>query len=340
MSFGLDIGSKTIKIVELAKVGRSIKLKSAGLIGYNGVPPDRLSSDKDMVPLSDVIKKLHREAKIQTKNVNLALPETLVFSRVIKFPLLSESEIASAVRWEAEQYIPFPIDEAVLEHVIIEKNEKVVPPQAYVQLIAAPKKVVEQYVKVSELAGFNVNAVETEMVSVSRSLFVTDQVVVIVDLGARSTNIAISKDGQLVVSRSIPTAGETLTRAVSQGLGIELTQAEEYKKAYGMSQSQLEGKIRSVLDPVMRMVADEIRKTIHFYQAELSGNYPKTVMLVGGSSTMPEMISVLTSLLNMEVLIGNPFSTVEIDPETNKVLTGYSPMYAVAVGLALRNLNK
>src|SRR3989344_8947079 len=108
MSVGLDIGSKTIKVVELAKDGANWRLKASGIVSYKGVPPEQSKEDKELAPLSTAIKKLYKDAKISSKNVAISLPETQVFTRTVKFPPLNDAEIASAVKWEADQYIPIP----------------------------------------------------------------------------------------------------------------------------------------------------------------------------------------------------------------------------------------
>src|SRR3990172_1117200 len=123
MSVGLDIGSKTIKIVELEQSGSGFALRASGIVGYSGGSIEKMADEKELAPLADAIRKLYRDAKISSKEVSIALPETQVFTRSIKFPILSDAEIASAVRWEAEQYIPIPINEAIIQHQIIEKRE-------------------------------------------------------------------------------------------------------------------------------------------------------------------------------------------------------------------------
>ena len=336
MSVGIDIGSKTIKIVELEKEGNSFKLRGSGIVGYQGASPERAKDEKELLALANVIRKLHKDARISSKEVIIALPETQVFTRTIKFPPLTDQEIVSAVKWEAEQYIPIPISEAIVQHSIIERRENTIPPEVAVLLVAAPRNIVEVYVKTVALAGLNVVAVETELTALARALSPEGQTVLLVDFGARSTDIAVVKSGQLSFTRTIPTAGEAFTRAVAQTLGVELSQAEEYKRAYGMSGSQLEGKIKGALDPVFRMVVDEMKKAIHFYQTEEKGEAPKSVILAGGTAGMPEAISLLTKYIGMEVVIANPFAKVAVDPEVARVLMPYAPLYAVAVGLAMR----
>jgi len=333
---GLDIGSKTIKIVELASAGKVMKLKASGIAAHKGITPDLTKEDKELDKVVEAIKKLYKEARISSKNVAIALPESQVYTRTIKFPLLTDAEISSAVKWEAEQYIPIPVNDAIIQHQVIERREDTTPAQVTVLLVAAPKVLVDKYARTVEMAGLNLSAVETELLALVRSLAPDDATVMIVDFGARSTDIAVAKNGQLMFSRSIPTAGDALTRAVSQTLGIDPSQAEEYKRTYGMTATQLEGKVKAALEHVFKLVADEMRKAMHFYSSEEKGDAPKSVILAGGTAGLPETASTLTKMLGLEVIVGNPFSKVSVDPEAVKSLSGYAPLYSVSVGLAMR----
>lgn len=333
---GIDIGSKTIKIVELIKEGAGFSLSASGVVGYAGNAPEKMADGKEMADLGQVIKKLHSEAGVSSKDVVISLPEPQVFTRSIKFPMLTDAEIASAVKWESEQYIPIPVNEAVIQHTILQRNEKATPPEVLVLLVAAPRAVVEKYIKVIQQAGLNPIAVETELIALTRSLAPADKTILLVDFGGGSTDIAIAKNGLLSFSRSIPIAGDAFTRAVSQGLGVSVAQAEEYKKTYGLESNQLEGKIEDALNPVLRLVVDEIKKAMSYYQTEEKGDTPGAIIISGGTSGMPEIVSKLSSLLGMEILVGNPFARIGVDPETAKKLAPYAPLYAVAVGLAMR----
>lgn len=336
MGVGIDIGSKTIKIVELSQEGQTFRLVGSGIIGYSGNTPDKMLEDKEVIVLADALKKLYKEARISSKEVGIALPEQQVFTRTIKFPLLTDQEIASAVKWEAEQYIPIPIPEAIVQHQVLERRESASPPEVLVLLVAAPKNLVEKYMKVVQAAGLTVIAVETELIALVRALAPRDEVVLLVDFGAKSTDIAVAKNGNLVFSRSIPTAGEAFTRAVSLALGIQYQQAEEYKRTYGLSQGQLEGKVSGAIDPVFRVVVDEIKKAIHYYQSEEKGEAPVSIILSGGTAGMPEATPLLSKLLGLEVAIGNPFEKLTVDTETMKSLSPYAPLYSIAVGIASR----
>jgi type IV pilus assembly protein PilM len=333
---GLDIGSKTIKIVELTKDGAVFALTATGIVGYSGSSVSKIEDEKEMASLGQLVKKLHAEAGVSSHDVVISVPEPQVFTRTIRFPALTDAEIASAVKWESEQYIPIPVQEAIVQHTIIARNDKATPPEVLVLLVAAPRVVIEKYTKIASLAGLNPVAVESEMIALSRVLGPPDKTVLLVDFGGTSTNIAVIKNTLLSFSRSIPIAGEAFTRAVSQGLGVTNAQAEEYKKTYGLATSQLEGKVKSALDPVLKLVVDEIKKAISFYQSEEKGEAPNAVIISGGTSGMPQIVTSLSELLGMEVLVGNPFSKVKTDAETAKKLAPYAPLYAVSVGLAMR----
>lgn len=333
---GIDIGSKTIKIVELQKDGEAFSLTASGIVGYSGASVARTEDEKEIAGIAQIIRKLHNEAGVSGHDVVISVPEPQVFTRTIKFPLLTDQEIASAVKWESEQYIPIPVSEAIIQHTVISRNERSTPPEVLVLLVAAPRVLVEKYTKVINLAGLNTVAVETELIAISRSLAPVDRVVLLVDFGANSTNIAVAKNGLLSFSRSIPIAGEAFTRAVSQGLGVAEVQAEEYKKTYGFETTQLEGKVKVALDPVLRLVVDEIKKAVNYYQTDEKGDAPSAVIISGGTSGMPQIINAISKLLGMEVLVGNPFSKIKVDPETAKRLAPYAPLYAVSVGLAMR----
>jgi len=148
MSIGLDIGSKTIKIVELLKEGDAFKLKASGIVGYKGQPLEQISDEREYAALSEIILNLAKESKISSRDLVVALPEQKVFTLAIPFPALTDQEIASAIKWEAEQYIPIPIEEAIIQHQIIERNEKLSPPTVTVLLVAAPRTLVQKYVKI------------------------------------------------------------------------------------------------------------------------------------------------------------------------------------------------
>lgn len=336
-SFGLDIGSHKIKIIQLQKAGDKYRLVAFGntLSTMKGILSD---AESDLIALATIIKKLHQEAKITTKNVVSALPQDQVFTQVITLPKLSEDDLLSALKWEAEQYVPIPLAEVTLSHQIIGQIKENSKEKIEVLLAAAPNRLIDKLIKVLQLAGLNPVSLELEIMAITRSLLTSDSGVnMVVDFGAKATDIAVVENGQIIFVRSLATAGEALTRAVASGLGLDINQAEAYKKAYGADPGKLEGKMLEALKPVIEVVVREMEKIIQFHQVEKKKNIVR-VVLAGGTAGLPEIASLLAKRLNLEIQIGNPFSQIVKDSLSTKVPTQEIPLYAIATGLAMKEI--
>ena len=336
--FGLDIGSYNLKVVQLAKSG-----KEYNLVAFGSAPSTQKGlaseADGDLTALAEAIKKLHQEAKISTKNVTTALPQDRVFTRTVNLPSLSEEELRSAIKWEAEQYIPIPLEEVILAHQIVGQVRIDNQQKTEVLIVAAPKRLINKTLKVLKTAGLNPVGLETEIIAMARSLVAPDgEIALVVDLGAKATDMAVVEGGLVVFSRSITTAGEALTRAVASSLGLDPTQAEAYKKAYGVDPQKLEGKVKRAIGPVLDVVVKEIEKTIGYFRAETKKTI-KRVILSGGTSGLPEVVSLMASKLSLEIQVGNPFDQIKINESLKKQITQVQiPLYAIAVGLAMKDI--
>lgn len=335
--FGLDIGSYSIKAIQLGKVQDKYQLVA---LGSAPSTPKGLASEaeSDLTALAENIKKLHQEAKITTKNVASALPEDQVFTRVITLPKLSEEELTSALKWEAEQYVPIPLSEVTLAHQVIGETTQDTRQKTEVLLVAAPNRLIDKLLKVLKTAGLNPISLETEILAMSRSLVAPDsEATLLVDLGARATDIAIVEKGQVAFTRSISTAGEALTRAVAGALGLEAGQAEEYKKAYGVDPGKLEGKVSQAIEPILEVIVKEMEQAIQFYQQEKEKTV-KRIVLTGGTAILPEVVPLLVKKLTFETQIGDPFSRIVKDSLLAKIPKNDLLFYAVAVGLAMKEI--
>ncbi|MBN1263271.1 MAG: type IV pilus assembly protein PilM [Candidatus Pacebacteria bacterium] len=340
--FGLDIGSHNLKLVQLKKQKDKFKVVALGL----APTPKSLESEaeSDLVGVAEGIKRLITATKVSCQYVVSALPEDKVFTRVVEFPQMKEKELESALKWEAEQYVPIPLSEAVIDYQIITETGKSKTGQTSDKLeaflVAAPKSLVNKYVRVMNLAGLKLVSLETEMVSLSRSLVMPSSVpTMIIDLGARATDIALVVNEQIVLTRSLSNAGETITRALVNALGLKANQAEEYKKAYGVDESKLEGKIRQAVGPVLDVVISEIEKTITFYKTRSKPLPVERVMLTGGTAHLPQIVHLFAERLGIEVEVGNPFQRIlEAQEVLTKLGKNNTPMYSIAFGLAMKNL--
>lgn len=334
--FGLDIGSYTLKAVQVAKKGDKFQLVAFGT-AYSTAKGLISEAESDLNALAEVIKKLHQETKIKTKNVVTAFPQDQIFTRLITLPPLSEEELSSALKWEAEQYVPIPLDEVTLVHQVVGKVKEDEKEKIEVFLAACPKRLIDKTLNVLKSAGLTPLSLEMEIMAIARSVTSPEEEsVMIVDLGAKTTDLAVVENSQVVFVHSIPTAGEALTRAVGLELGLETSQAEAYKKAYGADPSKLQGKVESAIGPVLEVIINEMEKTIQFYQSRKKTI--KRIVLTGGTATLPEVTSLLTKKLNIEIQIGNPFSRLIEDDLASKIPSGDIPLYSVAVGLAMKEI--
>jgi len=334
--FGLDIGSHNIKAVQLKKTQGKYLLVALG--SAPSTSKGLLSeAESDLVTLSEIIKKLHQEIKIKTKNVVTALPQDQVFTRVITTPPLSEEELESALKWEAEQYVPFPIEEVSLTYEVLGKIKEDKEEKMEVLLAAAHNNLIEKTLKVLKIAGLNPVSLEMEIMAVSRSLVPPDSPsVLVIDLGAKATDLAVVENNKLVLVYSIPTAGEALTRALSMELELDPSQAEAYKKAYGLDVEKLEGRVSNAIKPILEIIIKEIEKTIQFYGTK--GKNIQRIVLSGGGAGLPELGTILTKKLNLEVQTGNPFSQIIKDSLLVKIPPTDLSLYAVSVGLAMKEI--
>jgi len=295
-------------------------------------------AESDLTSLAETIKKLCQEAKITTKNVAAAIPEDQVFSRVVTFPKLSEEELTSALKWEAEQWVPIPLEEVSLAHQVLGEIHQDGQEKLEVFLVAAPNRVIEKILLVLKTAGLTSVSLETEILAMGRSLITAKaEPTLLVDLGAKATDLAIVEAGQVIFSRSIPTAGEAMTRAIASSLGLEIAQAEEYKKAYGVDAEKLEGKVSQAIEPVLEVVIKEMEQAMQFYQ-QGKGKVTKRVVLTGGTAILPAAVSKIAKKLMLEVQIGDPFGKINQDALIAKIPPNDRPFYAVAVGLAMKEL--
>lgn len=340
ISVGLDIGYSSIKLVELAIDKQSSKLISLGTIA--SPQPGLLSdADTDLEAVANAIKKLLIATKIDQKEVAAALPESKVFTRVIDdLPYLSDNELSSAIRYASEEFIPMPINDVNLNwQVLFRSFGKDKDAKTVVLVVASPKNAVTKYVKVLTMVGIRPKALETEIIAVTRSLVGNNPFspsTLIVQLGATTTDFAAVSKGLIWLTRSISTGGMALTRSLSQHFNFELTQAEEYKKVYGVLEDQLEGKVLEALKPVIEIIAGEAKRLIQAFETKYPQNPIKRVVLSGGGAKMPGLVIYFANSLGLEVQEADPWYSITKDKALASKLLSDASSYSVAVGLALR----
>jgi len=337
---GLDIGFSFIKVVSLSKDKEQFKLDSLGSMPspQPGIISD---NDSDLEILANAIKQLLAAARIDTKEVIVALPESRVFTRVIDdLPYLTDNELSSAIRYAAEEFIPMPLADVNLNwQVLVRSDSKGKNTKTVVLVIASPKNVVAKYIKVLDLAGLRPKALETETIAVTRSLVGNNPFspsTLIMQLGTTTTDFAAVSKGLIWLTRSISTGGMALTRSLAQHFNFEVSQAEQYKKIYGLSEDQLEGKVFEALKPIVDIIAGEGRRVIQAFETKYPANPIKRIVISGGGAKMPGLVIYLANSLGLEVQEADPWYSIIKEKDSISRLAQDAPSYSVAVGLALR----
>jgi len=332
---GLDIGRGSIKAVCIRKEGEKQRLLALGEVSVGTV--DWLGgADKELAEVVVKLKGLIKELPIKVERVVFSLPENEVISRLIPLPAMKESEIRSALRYEAETFIPYPMDQVQLDGEIVSKDEQ---GRLLVFAVAARSVLIERFLKLIQEAKLKALAIEPPAVALARSIWQStlyEKPVLSLDLGEKYSDVSVSEKGQVYLTRALPLGGESFTRAISVNLGLDAQAAEEYKKAYGMKEAELEGKIKQAALPVFESLAQEMKKVLVAYQEDWKKQV-ELLVISGGGAMLPGLSDELVKIIGIEVQVANPF--LRLDSQSLQVpidLKQEAPRFALAVGLALR----
>lgn len=332
---GLDFGNHSVKAVQLRNIVRSPEL-----VAFSSQPtPTGVINSEDeehQKQLAEVLKVLYGDGGFRTKNVVVALPEFSIFTRFLEFPGVKEDELEDAVHWQAKQVIPVPVAEVQMSWIVLGRDEK---KNSYrILLVAAPKKLIDIYIRVIEKAGMDLVAIETESIASGRAIYKSANIkdAVILDFGSQSTDMGIMSNGELVFSQSIAVGSDAFTRAIASAFSFEYNQAEEYKRNYGLEKEQLEGKIFLSLKPIMDSIIAEVRRGIEFYKTRTMLSPPSQYMLIGDGSLLPGLVVYLSLELGVNVQLADPWTGIKVNKKQEAIISRGRPAYAVAVGLALK----
>lgn len=355
---GVDLGTSSVKLVELEDEGGRPKLVTYGFVEQQG---DIIKDDSqlNMGRIVGALKSIVKQSRVSTTRVVTALPSFAVFTSIISLPEMSRKELFSAVRWEAKKFVPMPLEEMVLDwrvlgqptgapgsassaatmsSVALPAAKPKGPKTMRVLLTAAPKSLVKRYLDIFKAAQLQIVSLETEAFALERALIGNDKsAIMIVDMGAIATNIAIIVSNVPLLNRSIDVGGETITKAIASALNIDQNRAEQFKRDFGLTTSAGSAQIPRTIEFVISSVITEIRYVLNLYQSQ--GERPiDKIVLAGGSAFLPHFPEYLEKLLNFKVVIGNPWARIAYPVELQPALEEIGPRMAVAAGLALREI--
>lgn len=333
---GIDFGNHSVKAVELKDIDRKPELVA---FASQPTPIGVINSEDEghQKQLAEAVRVLHADGGFKTRSVVAALPEFSIFTRFLEFPGVKEDELEDSIHWQAKQVVPIPIKELQMSWVVLGRDES---KNSYrILLVAAPKKLVELYIKIIEMAKLELVAIETESIASGRAIYRSAKIddAVILDFGSQSTDMGIMTNGELVFSQSISVGSDSLTRAISSEFSFEYNQAEEYKRNYGLDSTQLEGKIFNTLKPIIDSLIAEIRRGVEFYKTRTMMAAPNQYMLIGDGALLPGLVVYLSQQLIANVQLADPWAGIKVNKKQEAILSKGRAAYAVAVGLALKS---
>lgn len=354
---GIDISSTSIKAVQLRKErGRAI-LETYGQIflgPYGNLGAGQavnLPADQLVVAFGDLIKG----ANITAKSAAVAIPLRSSLISLIELPALGESQINDMIPLEARKYIPVPISEVSLDWWVIPKRELPREEQApevelprtsepvgkiEVLMVAIHNSAIQQAQEAVTAAGLTPSAFEIETFSSLRSVVGRDMApVLILDLGASSTKITIVDYGIVRYSHVIARGAQDITLALSRSMNIPFDQAEQLKRTAGILGQTGDKNISGLASPVIEYIMFEAGKVVANYQRKYKRAISKAI-LVGGGALLAGIEEIAARSLEVEVRRGSPFSKVEAPAAFESVLQSAGPEFAVAIGVALRQLQE
>ena len=333
-SVAIDIGTYTIKAIHAKSSTKPSILRTVEVFNPLGlsVPNDEGNIEK----MGKLIDDLFTDSNLPRNDVRIALPEQVVSTKVIAIPPLSDAELASAIGWQAEQHIPIPVDELSLEYqVLFRPDKKDTNQKMRVLLVGVRKNVIDNYLNTFLTANIEPVFLETQMLSVIRSMQfeVDDPTTQVVAIGSTTMDIAIVHQGQPTFVFSHLNGGQLLSRTIEQGIGLDAKQAEQYKRTYGLEEQQFEGKIRQLLLPSTKIFTTEMMKANQFFVNQYPGEGVQRILLVGGTAQLPGLVQHITSELGLEVLVASPFATA-----SGEIPTTNHPAFSVAMGLIMKEI--
>ncbi len=339
---GLDIGSSAVKAVELRPSGKGYKVTA---FGSEGVPPDSIVDGAiiDAAAVADAIRRLFEGRKIQTKDVAASLSGNAVIVKKITLPVMTEAELAESIYWEAEQYIPFDIQDVNLDYQILDPGDTANGKATMdVLLVAAKKEKIADYTGVISQAGRTAVVVDVDAFALQNAFEVNygiepGQVVVLLNAGASATNINILQGDQSVFTRDISIGGNAYTEALQKELNLPFEQADQLKRGEAVDGVTFED-ARPVLRAVTENVMLEIQKTFDFFKATAASDRIDRIVVSGGASRAEGFLEMLTERFEAPVELFDPFKKVAFDSRRFQIdaVGDIAPTAAVAVGLALR----
>ncbi len=339
---GLDIGSHSLKLVELKQKGKSYDLVTFGI---QPLPPEAIveGAIMDSSAVAEAIDTLFANNNVKKTDIATSVSGGSVIIKKISLPAMSEDELAESIRWEAEQYIPFPIDEVNLDHKTL-RGSAAEGGMMDIVLVAVKKDMIGFYANVITQAGKRPMVVDVDAFAVQNAFELNykndvspSEVIALINIGASLINMNIIQGEISLFTRDISTGGNLYTETVQRELNLSRDHAENLKK--GVPVDGIDpASATSIIQGVTEDLAVDVQRTFDFFKATSTEERIDRIYLSGGSAKAPGIVQYFQNKFNAPTEVLNPFRNIRLTNIDADYLQDVSPLATVAVGLALRRV--
>ncbi|MEX2436534.1 MAG: type IV pilus assembly protein PilM [Candidatus Paceibacterota bacterium] len=339
---GVDIGTNSIKVVELSGGKGSFKLENYGIIrakdylihSNKAIQNSSLSIVEDEA--SRLLKILLKEMKTKGKVALVSIPTFTSFVTLIDMPALSEKETTQSIGFQAKQYIPMPlnqvsVDWTKIDEYVNKENQKM----QKILLVGIPQTVINSFKKVCKNAGLNLTALELDAMAMTRAFVGTDKPLMVVDIGAGSTLTTVMEGGVVKYVGQTDYSGVHITKAVSKSLDLSMLRAEELKIRRGLGGEKEESELSSLILPFLDVIIQEIEYTKGLYENRY-GKKVENLSLTGGGAKLKGIEKYFSSRMNMTLSSPSTFVSINHNTGLEPAIPGLEKELPIAVGLAKR----
>ncbi|MBI2779111.1 MAG: pilus assembly protein PilM [Gammaproteobacteria bacterium] len=342
---GLDISSTSVKVLELSQSGTRYRVESYAVVP---LPPNAVveKSVADVEAVGAAISRVVKRAGTRCKNVAIAVAGSAVITKIISMPAsLSEDEIASQIEVEADQYIPYPLEEVNLDFVVLGPSEKK-PDTVDVLLAASRSENVEVRVTAAELGGLTAKVVDIEAYALEAAIALLGQqlpdagigkTIAVVDVGATMTTLTVLHNSRIIYTREQVFGGKQLTDEIQQRYGLSYEEAGLAKKQGGLPDDY----IPDVLTPFKEAMVQQVSRSLQFFFSSSHYNSVDHVVLAGGCAAIPGVDEMIEDKIGTTTSVANPFINMTLASKVNaQALSSDAPALMIACGLAMRSFDQ
>ena len=340
---GIDISSTSVKLLELSRSGNRYKVEAYSV---EPLPPNAVVEKNitDVEGVGDAISKVLARSKSGVKNAAVAVAGSAVITKTIEMDSgLSDDEMESQIKVEADQYIPYPLDEVSIDFEVQGESESG-PERVEVLLAACRNENVELRSDVLEIAGLTPKVVDVEAYAIERAFGLVadqidggeDQTVAIVDIGSTMTTLSVLHDGRTIYTREQLFGGKQLTEEIQRRYGLSFEEAGLAKKQGGLPDDYEQ----EVLEPFKEAVVQQVARSLQFFFSSSQYNDVDHILVAGGTASIPGLAELVQDKVGTSASIANPFVDMAISPKVNaSILSNDAPALMIACGLALRSFD-